>query len=263
VAVGDVDGDGRLDIVGGGKVSPATVGWFRAPTNPRDGSAWTYLPMSEVGWTMSLLTRDVDQDDDLDVVMSDRLPIREPGGVIRYELRGSRWLENTGAAVGWVNHPIGFGKGEHKFLHLADVDGDGADDVVDGVSGATYNRTYLRRNLGLWGPWEATEIQQPEGVGWYQDVKTDDLDLDGDLDFVFSYSHAGGDLSGVVLLAAAGDGTWQRGEISGPAGTKFDNLELSDVDGDDDMDVVTSEQVEQLGVVWYENPTRQVSGGAP
>ena len=256
VDVEDIDGDGRADIVGGGKASPASVGWFRAPADPRDGSAWTYAPMSEVGWTMSLMAMDVDEDGDVDVVLSDRIPIRYPDQTIEYGLRGSRWLENTGDGVGWVNHPIGFGRGQHKFLHVADFDGDGADDVLDGVSGASYNRTYLRRNLGQWGPWAETEIPQPEGVGQYQDVKSGDIDLDGDLDLVFSYSHADGEPSGVVWLAAAGDGTWQRGEISGPAGTKFDNVVLYDVDGDYDLDVITSEQIEQLGVVWYENPAR-------
>jgi hypothetical protein len=32
-------------------------------------------------------------------------------------------------------------------------------------------------------------------------------------------------------------------------------VELLDVDGDQDLDVVTTEQIEQLGIVWYENPT--------
>jgi len=255
VAIADVDGDGRADIVGGGKANPATVGWFRAPADPRDGAAWPYAAMSPVAWTMSLVPRDVDGDEDTDVVLSDRLPIIEPDGHRRYELRGSRWLENLGGGAGWVNHPIGFGGGEHKFLHIVDVDGDGGDDVLDGVSGATYNRSYLRRNTDRWLAWEVTEIPQPAGVGQYLDVAADDVDRDGDRDLVFSYSHADGDLSGVALLAAVPGGGWERREVSGPVGTKFDNVVLHDVDLDGDLDAITSEQVEQLGVIWYENPT--------
>ena len=254
VAVADIDGDTLPDIVGGGKASPATVGWFRAPRDQRNGSAWNYTVMSPVGWTMSLVPRDVDGDDDTDVVLSDRTVIINADGTRRYDLRGSRWLENPGAIAKWENHPIGFARGEHKFLHITDFDGDRRDDVLDGASGATYSKTFLRRNLGQWGPWEVTEIPQPAGVGQYQDVKAGDIDGDGRLDLVFSYSHAEGDLSGVVWLAATGDGGWERREISGPAGTKFDNVELVDVDGDEDLDVVTTEQIEQLGIVWYENP---------
>src|SRR5205085_2209285 len=94
-------------------------------------------------------------------------------------------------------------------------------------------------------------------VGWVQDIKAVDVDLDGKLDVVTSYSHADGPLSGVVWLRNAGTvgaPSWVRHEISGPAGTKYDNVELVDLDGDGDLDVVTSEQIEQLGVIWYENP---------
>jgi hypothetical protein len=116
--------------------------------------------------------------------------------------------------------------------------------VLDGASGATYNRTFLRRNLGQWGPWEATAIPQPAGVGQYQDVKAGDIDGDRDLDLVYSYSHAEGAISGVVWLAAVEAGGWERREISGPTGTKFDTVALVDVDGDEDLDVVTTEQIE-------------------
>ncbi len=93
-------------------------------------------------------------------------------------------------------------------------------------------------------------------MGQIQDVQAADVDLDGDLDLALSFSHADGDLSGVVWLEAGPDGTWTRGEVSGPAGTKYDNVSLEDVDADGDLDVVTSEEIEQLGVVWYENPAR-------
>jgi hypothetical protein len=214
--------------------------------------------MSPVGWTMSLIPSDVDGDADPDVVLSDRTYIVNPDGTRTYHLRGTRWLENVGAGSDWIHHPIGFARGEHKFLTITDVDGDGRPDVLDGASGATYNTTFVRRHTGDWRTWEATPIPQPANVGHYQDVRADDIDLDGDTDLVFSYSHAAGDLSGVVWLAATADG-WERREVSGPPGTKFDNVELTDLDGDGDLDAVTSEQVEQLGVVWYANPTRQVS----
>jgi hypothetical protein len=80
---------------------------------------------------------------------------------------------------------------------------------------------------------------------------------------VYRYSHAEGDRSGVVWLAAVEAGGWERREISGPTGTKFDNVELVEVDGDEDPDVVTTEQIEQLGVVWYENPSTGTAIVAP
>ena len=45
-------------------------------------------------------------------------------------------------------------------------------------------------------------------------------------------------------------------DISGAAGTKFDRMELVDLDDDGDLDVITCEESESLGVIWYENPTR-------
>ena len=49
---------------------------------------------------------------------------------------------------------------------------------------------------------------------------------------------------------------WSGHPISGPKGTKYDLVELIDLDGDGDLDVLTCEEVENLGVFWYENPLR-------
>ena len=35
-----------------------------------------------------------------------------------------------------------------------------------------------------------------------------------------------------------------------------ENFHVADIDGDGDLDLLTCEEVHDLGVFWYENPTR-------
>ena len=42
--------------------------------------------------------------------------------------------------------------------------------------------------------------------------------------------------------------------VSGAQGQKYDRTELVDLDGDGDLDILTTEEVEDLGVIWFENP---------
>jgi hypothetical protein len=50
---------------------------------------------------------------------------------------------------------------------------------------------------------------------------------------------------------------WLPHEISGrKEGIKFDRIELLDLDADGDLDVITCEERDNLGVIWYENPTK-------
>jgi hypothetical protein len=90
-------------------------------------------------------------------------------------------------------------------------------------------------------------------------VAVGDIDLDGRLDLVFSCEGANGEQSGVMWLSyrkAVTDREWMAHEISGAPGTKYDLVQLIDLDGDGDLDVLTCEEVENLGVIWYENPAR-------
>ena len=59
---------------------------------------------------------------------------------------------------------------------------------------------------------------------------------------------------------------WRARSINGAEGFIFDLLQLVDLDGDGDLDVITQEEKgpylaagyvgKELGVVWYENPAR-------
>lgn len=236
-------------LYAGGKTSPATVGRWTSQT-PRVAASWSYEALGPVGWTMSLVARDVDGDLDTDVVLSDRAFITAPQ--VDKTLWGSRWLEQT--ATGWASHMIGpRTAGEPKFLDLVDWDGDGDLDVIDGASKAAVNFVTVRLNGGDFKSWStAATIQMPAGVGLYHDAEAADLDGDGALDLVLSFSEAAGALSGVSWFA--GGAAWARTEVSGEPGAKFDNVVLSDVDADGDLDAVTTEQLDGLGVVWFENP---------
>ena len=252
-----VDGRGGVDLVAGAKGAGAQIGWFEAPEDPRSLGGWKWHPVSPAGWIMSLRTADVDGDGDLDVVTTDR----------KGEMRGCRWLENPGPgpaqARPWKNHFIGGREQEVMFMTIADLDADGTGDVLVAVKPRSL--LFFRRCGGGQESWELHSIDLPENTGTGKGVAVGDVDRDGKQDVVFSCEGAGGGKSGVIWLSykdSPTENVWTPHEISGPRGIKFDRLELLDVDGDGDLDVLACEESEPLagrrrglGVFWYENAT--------
>ena len=278
VASADMDGDGYLDIIAGSRVgtaaNPAVIAWFKnpGPNLARDGTAWPYHEMSKAGWTMSVITHDVDGDGDPDTIVSDRAGYRQTNNTVSWSLYGARWIETVrteSAAPSFINHSISIAgncvactPGDEMFATLHDFDRDGVLDLIDGTSSSNRpNRVVIHRNLGAWGPpatWSNDRVPAPINAGHYQAVAIGDIDRDGLDDLVVSTWEANqlppSPLTGVYWQRNLGDGRWEQEELSGPAGTKYDNALLDDIDGDGDLDVLSSEQVENQGVIWFENP---------
>ncbi|MBT6155923.1 MAG: VCBS repeat-containing protein [Planctomycetaceae bacterium] len=244
-----VDGRSGVDLVAAAKGNGAEIGWFESPRNPRKLSDWKWHPIYKAGWIMSLFARDMDGDGDLDLLTTDR-----KGGS-----RGCRWLENPSPGEAqkqlWKSHLLGGADREVMFMTPTDLDRDGRLDVLAAVRGG--DLLFLRQATPT--SWDTHTIRMPPETGTGKGVAVADIDLNGTLDVVFSCENARGK-SGIMWLSRrksqpSTSANWLAHEISGrKQGVKFDRIELVDFDGDGDFDVLTCEERDNLGVVWYENP---------
>ncbi|CAN5910305.1 hypothetical protein BH23PLA1_BH23PLA1_12620 [soil metagenome] len=244
-----IDGKNGVDLVLGAKEQGAPIGWLQSPENPRELAAWQWHPLSEAGWIMSLIGYDMNGNGQTDILASDR---KGPD-------RGVFWLENPGPAPEqtrpWTRQAIGGENREVMFLNLAHLDGDGRPDVIAATRGDEL-LGFLRRSYEP-GGWERFSIPLPESFGTGKGVAVGDVNLDGRNDVVVTAENARGK-AGVIWLSRQGplpEAQWIVHEVSGRnEGVKYDLVVLIDLDGDGDLDILTCEESDNLGVVWYENP---------
>ncbi len=248
-----VDGQNGIDLAAGSKNAAAEVGWFEMPANPRNTHEWKWHPISKAGWIMTILPRDLDGDGDQDLIITDR---KGPG-------RGCHWLENPGneprKKSAWNVHPIGGQNEEVMFLAAGDVDRDSLEDFATVAKGKGI--LIFRRTQENPATWETHQIPYPPEMGGEKAVNIGDIDGDGQNDLIITCESAN-DKSGVVWLsrekaAPFAQAKWTAHEISGKEeGIKYDLVEMIDLDGDGDLDALTCEERDNLGVIWYENPLR-------
>lgn len=257
-----LDGQHGVDLIAGSKArvpGEATIGWLQAPPDSRDLAAWRWHPLRGAGWVMGIQTSDMDGDGDPDIVFSDRFDAQKSG---------CYWLENPGPGASqtrpWKEHPIGVTGSDALFFCVVDLDGDQLDDICVGTHigkrpSATTALYFLRRLDRSGTRWAERRIDLPPQSAQFKAVTAGDIDLDGRLDLVVSFVQAKGK-PGLIWLSHDGSpfaGRWMAQALSGVDGVKHDLTALVDLDGDGDLDAVTTEEVANLGVIWYENPTRQ------
>lgn len=288
----DLDNDGDLDIIAGGRLNRiaransrqvddsaglvwAGLRWFENPGGEADArrtlTAWQVHaidPLTPSGHGFVL--GDLDGDGDLDLVNANA------DWDTPEEAENVAWYANPGADLVRQPWPVFilyrgsefYGKEQ---VVVADLDGDGRQDVLV----HTERDIYWFRQSGIsagWPKFEQRIIPKHPAAQWRaRPLQVADLNGDGRLDIVGALIHRDGvlpkDRSAVFWMEQTAAGNWLthvikwgdgfRG-LGAFNGEKWDQLFPVDVDGDGDVDLVAN--VEEynrltaiLAVVWFEN----------
>ncbi len=258
VEIADLDADGDLDLV---VVLRSLRGRLAVLEGRGDGTFREPVELRLGREPRDLVVVDLDGDGALDLA---GLNHREPT-IDLFRNRGSMQFEPAGA-VAFAGASIGIPY--PQAMEHADVDGDGDEDLVVVCTGGS--RVHVARNrgdgtfdpLGGWLP-----VRVAGEIGGMGDLALGDLDLAGDVDalapliLIDSTSHVG------VYENTTGtgdDGVELARDVAAPStdsnGYAF-AVDLADLDGDDDLDVIVGHALPGPLVVLDNRTAPESDGG--
>jgi hypothetical protein len=236
VAVGDINKDGKMDIVAG-------YFWFEAPSWKRHEIAPSRLfdPEKEYCNSFLNLCMDVNLDGWTDLVLVDF-----PGQV-------GFWLENPKNQPGhWKKYVIGDSTGiSNESPGFVDIDGDGRLDILCGdlaVKQMVWLQAPLKQGQTNWTRYPLSAPNFPAAERFAHGLGYADINKDGRKDIITTYG----------WFEAPADRK-QPGWVfhAGNLGEACSQMHALDVNADGKIDVVSA-SAHKLGIWWYQ----QITDGA-
>ncbi|MFC1707357.1 YncE family protein [Planctomycetota bacterium] len=245
VALGDVDGDGDLDIVSANPSSSPYLGSLTVFVQDQNGFVDTPSEIiqptntSDFDDPWAVCLGDIDGDGDLDIVSanddSNTLTIFKQGS-------GGFPLDAPSITIKPENSPVFDGPAA---LGLGDVDGDGDLDIVS-ANRRSHTLTVFMQSSGAFDPKIPSATITPGDTSVFAGPRAlglGDIDGDGDLDIVSAnpgsqtltiFEQSSGGFSDTPSITMKPD---DSSVFSGP-----EALGLADIDGDGDLDIVSANQ---------------------
>lgn len=224
--LGDVDGDGALDIIVPDGNTGNNLHWFRNPRikgDPTVGSQWTRNTIGSVGsWGKDVRTADFDHDGRLDVAVHSG----QGNAMVFYQTAANSWTHQSFAGVA---------AGEEG-MAIGDIDQDGWIDLV--VQGQWLrNPGGSPTNVRTHGNWTSSAIGPVEAS--FKAVVAD-LNGDGKVEVVFSNSEGTGDLKWFSYGSGGPTGSWTQHTVEAML-ERAHTLAVADMNLDGKLDIVTGQ----------------------
>jgi hypothetical protein len=230
ITLGDLDGDGDLDIFLGHRDAASTI-WFN------DGSGHFTTSGIDLGtaFVIDVSLGDLDADGDLDAVLAG--------------IQDNSFWRNDGHGAFGYGSAVFAGSAIIRKVALGDLDGDGDLDAVtvtacdpfDPNQACDYAIHRIWWNNGAGGLQPSTRSL---GHGTSSDVSLGDLDGDGDLDAMVVGSLAQGSTVWTNLGGGVFTSTQTLDSLSASS------VDFGDLDGDGDLDVFVAPQAGSTSAVW-------------
>jgi hypothetical protein len=174
IGLGDIDGDGHVDLVLPAGIRLPEIEWWRNPGAASGSGVWEKRPLGRtINMAKMIELADVNGDGRLDVVATDSENVDS----------GLFWFEApANLATGqWTRHDIVKGYNGLDSLSVADFNADGRPDIVIGETKDKL-RLAIYENVGGGKSWRERIVS--EGRESHKGANAVDLDGDGDVDLV-------------------------------------------------------------------------------